>query len=209
MMKRTFDLVGALSLMIVTAPFWLLAVIGIKLSSPGPVFYVAPRVGQGGVNFPMVKFRSMHVTDGSGPAITAPSDTRIFRFGAFLRASKIDEMPQLLNILAGHLSFVGPRPEDPGIVERFYDTEMRKALDYVPGLTSVGSIHYMQNFTETVSMADTEQSYADNILPQKLRLEIEYARQATLLSDIGVILKTGALVITRFLGYIMRLNRHE
>lgn len=205
--KRGFDLVMAFLLLVVTFPFWLLAIIGIKLASPGPIFYIARRVGKGGDTFSMVKFRSMHVSDKVGSAITAPSDSRIFPFGAFIRASKIDEMPQLLNILAGHLSFVGPRPEDPHIVERYYDDEMREALAYVPGLTSVGSIHYMQNFADSVSTADTEQSYADNILRKKLRLEIEYARQATLLSDISVILKTGVLVIGSFLGHFLRSNR--
>lgn len=207
--KRGFDLIIAVLLMIVTSPFWLVAIIGIKLTSPGPVFYIALRVGQGGGTFPMAKFRSMHVSDEAGSAITAPSDSRIFPFGAFMRASKIDEMPQLLNILAGHLSFVGPRPEDPGIVERHYDAEMREALAYVPGLTSVGAIHYMQHFADNVSAADTEQSYAENILRHKLQLEIEYARQATLLSDIGVMLKTGVLVIGGYLGRLMSLNRHE
>jgi len=189
--KRALDLIGVTLAIIVTSPLWLVAFIGICLTSPGPIFFKAQRVGKGGEIFRMYKFRSMHVTpEGTGPAITAPGDTRIFPFGRFLRASKIDELPQAINILRGDISFVGPRPEDPGIVERHYDADLRETLTLTPGLTSEGTLYFLKQFETAVSTDDTEQSYAENILRPKLAHDMAYERKATMWTDLGLMLRT-------------------
>ncbi len=207
--KRLFDLCCATCLLLVSAPLFLIAVVGIKLSSPGPLIYNARRVAKGGGTFEMYKFRSMKVSEVAGPVITAPGDSRVFSFGAFLRATKIDELPQLINVLKGDVSFVGPRPEDPSIVERFYDEDMLKTLEYVPGLTSPGTLHYMKNFAAFVDAGNSEDSYVENILEAKLRIDLEYAMRANLVSDIKLIAATGLFVIVRVVGKLLGKYDHE
>lgn len=116
-MKRTTDIALAVILLILLSPVLLLAAIGVRLSSNGPIFFRAQRVGRDGTQFEMLKFRTMHMHSG-GPVITSHGDSRIFAFGSFLRKFKIDELPQFYNVLKGDLSVVGPRPEDPKIGHR-------------------------------------------------------------------------------------------
>lgn len=196
--KRVFDTVTALILMLVSSPLWLLAAIGILISDGRPIFYQAKRVGRGGTVIEMPKFRSMKNRQSAedGPAITAPGDKRIFPFGKFLRATKIDELPQLLSVVSGALSFVGPRPEDPKIVETYYDGEMWKSLQIVPGLTSAGTIFYMKNFRHVVSIEDSEKSYASNILAKKLAMDMEYEKTSNVFRDIRLIFKTAVVVFS-------------
>jgi len=194
--KRGIDILGGTVAVVLSSPLWLIAVIGIPLASRGPLFYRAMRVGRGGRVFGMYKFRSMHVAgEGTGSAITAPGDPRIFGFGRFLRASKIDELPQVINLLRGDISFVGPRPEDPGIVERFYDDDLRETLSLTPGLTSEGTLYFFDEFEATVSAEDTEQSYADTILRPKLVRDMAYERRATIWTDLSLIFRTGGRVL--------------
>ncbi|HLH31559.1 MAG TPA: sugar transferase, partial [Terriglobia bacterium] len=141
MIARLFDLVLAGLAILVLSPVLLIAAAGIRLSSPGPILYRAKRVGQGGKLFTMYKFRSMHLPKGDYESrITSADDPRVFPLGAWLRFLKIDELPQLFNIIKGEMSVVGPRAEDPLIVEKYYRPEHYETLKMPPGLASPGSI---------------------------------------------------------------------
>ena len=196
--KRALDVVASSLMLIAATPFMLLAVAGIGLSSPGPVFYRARRVGKDGQLFSMLKFRSMRINSDALSAITAPGDSRIFPFGHFIRVTKIDELPQLWNVVVGDMSLVGPRPEDPSIVETDYDERMRLALTVRPGLTSPGTILYMKRFRDTVSAGDTMQSYVSGILREKLETDIAYLAKATVFRDVWLLVQTAGLIVSKF-----------
>lgn len=196
--KRALDIVASSLTLIAATPLMLLAVAGIGLSSPGPVFYRARRVGKDGRLFSMLKFRSMRINSDALSPITAPGDSRIFPFGHFLRVTKIDELPQLWNVVVGDMSLVGPRPEDPSIVETYYDARMRLSLAVRPGLTSPGTILYMKRFREAVSAGDTMQSYVSGILREKLEADIGYLSKATVFRDLAILLHTAGLIILKF-----------
>lgn len=198
-MRRARDIVLALTLLISLSPFLALAAIGVRLSSKGPIFFRAQRVGRGGVHFEMLKFRTMHVHSG-GPVITSRSDNRIFAFGAFLRKSKIDEFPQFYNVLKGDLSMVGPRPEDPKIVTRHYTDWMMETLDVRPGITSPGAVYYYILGEELVDPADPEGSYVKRLLPAKLAVERAYLERATFASDLSVVGLTALAVVGPLFG---------
>ena len=196
--KRLLDVVASSLMLIAATPFMLLAVAGIGLSSPGPVFYRARRVGKDGQLFSMLKFRSMRINSDALSPITAPGDSRIFPFGHFLRVTKIDELPQLWNVLVGDMSLVGPRPEDPTIVETYYDERMRLSLTVRPGLTSPGTILYMKRFRDTVSTGDTMQSYVAGILREKLETDVAYLAKATVFRDVWLLVQTAGLIVSKF-----------
>jgi lipopolysaccharide/colanic/teichoic acid biosynthesis glycosyltransferase len=167
MCKRISDgVIAALGLLIVSPLFLLIAPI-IKLDSPGPVFHRAERIGKDGVPFRLYKFRSM-VADAHrrGPGITAAGDRRVTRVGAFLRRTKLDELPQLINVLRGEMSLVGPRPEDPRYVAH-YTPEQRRVLAARPGITSPASLHY-RNEPAVLSGDDWERIYVETVMPHKL-----------------------------------------
>ena len=139
MIKRAFDLVAAVVIGLVTAPVWALAGLAIRLVDGAPVLHRATRVGRNGASFMLYKFRTMG--SAAGPSVTAQGDPRITRTGSFLRRTKIDELPQLWNVIRGDMSLVGPRPEDPRYVER-YSLEQRRLLSVAPGMTSPATIVY-------------------------------------------------------------------
>jgi lipopolysaccharide/colanic/teichoic acid biosynthesis glycosyltransferase len=199
-MKRFSDIVGALLALSFTWPFLMFAVIGIRLSSAGPVLFRAQRVGRGGAIFEMLKFRTMHVNV-SGAVITAKQDPRIFGFGAFLRKTKIDELPQLWNVLIGDLALVGPRPEDPLIVKQHYVDWMKETLAVLPGVTSPGSIYYYLMCEDLIDPLNPEASYIQQILPAKLAIERAYIDRANVWTDLFVIAKTCLAIVGRGLGY--------
>lgn len=207
--KRLIDGTVAVIALLVLLPILLVTALGIKITSPGPVFYRANRVGKGGSVFSMLKFRTMHVNSDRASAITAPGDRRIFGFGLLLRRLKIDELPQFWNILTGDMSLVGPRPEDPKIVEQNYTGWMRETLLVAPGVTGPGSV-YGYIFGDTLlDDADPEGSYARNLLPPKLALERAYLERADVLSDIGYILLTAWAIVAHVLGSEVRLSRAD
>src|SRR5439155_20641515 len=143
MCKRLFDVVCAGVGLLLAAPLLAIAAIGIRLADPGPVLYRARRMGRGGRPFTMYKLRTMLVDHGSpGSRVTAANDPRVFRFGRFLRASKLDEFPQLVNVLRGEMSIVGPRPEDPDIVLGHYTPIHRETLTVRPGLAGPGRLYH-------------------------------------------------------------------
>lgn len=199
MAKRLFDIVAALVTLGLSAPLILFGMAGIALSSPGPLFYRARRVGRDGRVFLMLKLRSMHVSEG-GAAITSAGDKRVFPFGNLVRKLKIDELPQFLNVLNGDMAIVGPRPEDPGIVSRHYAGWMHETLAVRPGVTSPGAIFYYACGEDLIDADDPEGSYANRILAPKLAIERAYLDRATLWSDLSVMLRTIAAVAGHILG---------
>jgi lipopolysaccharide/colanic/teichoic acid biosynthesis glycosyltransferase len=201
MLRRAIDMVLSLLALLALSPLFLVAASGIWLSSRGPVFYKAKRIGYRCTAFTMYKFRTMHVEQkGYASAITAHNDQRVFGFGSWLRRLKIDELPQLFNILKGDMAFVGPRPEDPRIVQDHYGPLGMETLNVLPGLSSPGSIYYYTHGEETLSTADTEGCYVRELLPTKLALDVVYIREASLLYDMRVILRTLWVILARAVG---------
>lgn len=189
MLKRLFDVVASGAGLIVLSPLLLALALAVKLGSPGPIFYRANRVGRYGVPFKLLKFRSMVINaDQIGPAVTGAVDPRITRVGRFLRRTKLDELPQLINVLRGEMSLVGPRPEDPRYVA-LYTNEQRQVLNVRPGITSPASITYRNEEAMLVG-DDWEKHYVEQIMPAKLVVDLEYARNASLWRDVRVILGT-------------------
>lgn len=188
-MKRLFDIIASALGLVVLSPFILLIALAVKFTSPGPIVYLGTRVGLHGTDFKLYKFRTMVVdADKKGPMVTGARDTRITPTGRFLRNYKLDELPQLFNVLKGDMSFVGPRPEDPKYVE-YYTDEQREVLNVRPGITSPATIEYRHE-EEQLDVDDLETYYIENILPAKLAIDLEYARKASLREDISLILKT-------------------
>ena len=189
MLKRTFDLLASALGLIILSPIFALIALLIRLTSPGPVFYRARRVGQGGREFTLYKFRSMVAdADRRGPGITTAGDPRVTSIGRVLRRTKLDELPQLWNVLRGDMSLVGPRPEDPRYVA-LYTPEQRRVLDVRPGITSLASIEY-RNEEAVLHGPDWEQHYIHEVMPAKLAIDLRYVQRATLFTDLLIILRT-------------------
>lgn len=196
-MKRLFDLVLALCGLILFAPLFLVLAIAIPLESRGPVFYRGVRVGRGGKPFRIFKFRSM-VADAEqkGAASTHERDSRITRCGQWVRRFKLDEIAQLLNVIKGDMSLVGPRPEVQKFVD-LYTEEEKIILSVRPGITDWSSIKF-HNEGEIIAasgIADADEAYAKLIRPEKLRLQMKYVRERTLWIDIKILICT---IITVF-----------
>jgi len=189
MMKRLFDFSSALIGLIVLSPLLLITSVVIKLTSPGPIFHRGERVGWEGKLFDLYKFRTMVADAASmGPGITAQNDQRVTGVGRFLRATKIDELPQLINVLKGDMSLVGPRPEDPRYVEQ-YTPDEKQILKVRPGITSAASLTYRHE-EEILSGPDWEKEYRTKILPGKLAIDLAYLSHRTFWSDLGLIFRT-------------------
>ena len=189
MLKRPFDILASAIGLIILSPVLLGIALVVRLTSPGPALYRAQRVGRFGKEFTLYKFRSMVVgAERYGPGITAAGDIRITRVGRFLRRTKLDELPQLMNVLRGDMSLVGPRPEDPRYVA-LYTPEQRRILEQRPGITSAASLTY-RNEERMLSGDDWERVYVEQVIPAKLTIDLEYAQRATLWRDIGLILRT-------------------
>jgi len=195
-MKRVFDILFAVCFLVVFSPVYLLAYVIIKIVSPGPAFYKAKRVGKDGVLFDCYKFRSMRVDSGKVKLTTLQNDDRIFPFGKFIRKAKIDEMPQVVNILKGEMSVVGPRPEDKENADKVYVGEYKHILDVKPGLTSTASLY---DYTHG-EMYEDEESYEKEFMPKKLKLELYYVEHASFRYDIVLILRTAWLIIQKTCG---------
>jgi lipopolysaccharide/colanic/teichoic acid biosynthesis glycosyltransferase len=221
--KRLLDIVVSLCALIACSPLLLMAAIGVRLSSPGPILYRARRIardrrrdadassrqhgaerrqqsGYWGREFTMYKFRTMRVTSDVTAPITARNDSRVFPFGAFLRATKIDELPELFNVLKGDMSLVGPRPEAPEIVRRHYTSDELTTLQVPPGVTSPGTVYYYTHCEPTLPTDGVVNRYVEELLPAKLALDRVYLKRATLLYDIRVMFRTIAGMTARILG---------
>ena len=190
MAKRAFDLFFSVVGLLVLSPVFALLAVAVKLSDGGPVFYRQQRVGQGGRLFAILKFRSMVVNaEKLGLSVTKEGDPRITRVGRFMRKTKLDELPQLWNVLRGDMSFVGPRPEVPRYVAH-YTTEQRRVLALKPGITDLATLEFRNEEELLRTAADTEKFYMEYCIPRKIELNLAYARQATVWKDVKIILKT-------------------
>ena len=195
--KRLFDIVVSVLSLVIFSPLMLLIAIGVKRGDGGPVFFSQVRVGRGGKDFRIHKFRTMSHRPQTEPglAVTAAGDSRITPSGAKLRHWKFDELPQLGNILKGEMSFVGPRPEVPEMVE-LYTEEQRRVLDARPGMTDFATLEFRNEETILAAEADPKKAYVEKIMPQKIALSLRYLDERSLVTDISLLCKT-ALAIVR------------
>lgn len=193
--KRLFDIGASLLILLIASPFLLLLALAIKLDSPGPVFYRQVRVGRYGKDFRIFKFRTMvQDADKKGLSLTTGHDPRITRVGRFIRKIRLDEFSQLLNVLKGEMSLVGPRPEVRRYVEA-YAPEYWATLLVRPGITAPSSIAF-RNEDEILSAGgDPEEIYIQQILPEKCRLNLEYLKNISVCRDIAVMFQTAAAVL--------------
>lgn len=189
-MKRTFDCVVSAGALIVLAPLLMFAAALVKLTSAGPIFFRQDRVGASFRRFRIYKFRSMVVdAPDNGAVITIGQDPRITPVGRILRAAKIDELPQLFNVLKGDMSFVGPRPEVPKYVEQFR-RDYQEILQISPGITDLASIEYRDEATILALADDPENEYVQRVLPEKIRLAKDYVRRRSFWFDLRIIFMT-------------------
>ena len=196
--RRLLDILLSLTGLLLLAPLFALIALLIRRDSPGPVFYWGPRAGLHGRPFNILKFRTMaeQPKAANGPPITAAGDRRITRIGRFLRDTKLNELPQLWNVLKGQMSFVGPRPEDPGIAAQWPPDARAEILSVRPGITSPASVLYRDE-EQLLDPGDLMRSYLQDVLPSKLRLDQLYVRHRTLLTDLDVLLWTLVVLVPR------------
>ena len=194
--KRVLDVVFCLLAVPLLVPVVALLVVAVKLDSRGPAFFAGNRIGRDGHPFRIVKLRSM-ATGRSGPAITRAGDRRITRVGRLLRATKLDELPQVLNVLRGEMSIVGPRPEDPRYVA-VYTPAQREVLRVRPGMTSSALMRFgnEQAYIERAAPADLDRFYVEELMPQKLSIELAYLRDWTLRKDLAIIARTATRMLS-------------
>lgn len=195
MSKRLFDVVASALGLLLLLPLMLSIATWVRLDSPGPVLFRQTRVGRFGRPFTIHKFRTMRVEPGA--AITVGEDPRITRSGRILRASKLDELPQLWDVLRGAMSLVGPRPELPRYVE-LYPADLREqVLSVRPGITDPASLAFSCEAELLATAADPEREYVEVVMPAKLRLSADYAARASLAADLRLIVRTLARVLSR------------
>lgn len=188
--KRSFDLTASVGGLLVLSPLMLLIAALVKAEDGGTVFFTQERIGRGGRPFRMWKFRTMAPNaEDFGLQLTVTGDRRITRVGACLRRLKLDELPQLFNVLTGDMTMVGPRPEVPKYVA-MYTPEQRSVLELEPGITDRASIIFADESALLAEAADPERYYIEYVVPEKIRLNLEYAECATPLRDLAVVIET-------------------
>ena len=192
--KHLFDFTVALAGLVCLSPVFFILSLLIKLDSQGPIFYKGLRVGKDGKLFGMYKFRTMVTNaDKIGGSSTPDDDPRITRMGKFLRATKLDELPQLINVVKGDMSFVGPRPQVKWAVD-LYTTRERQVLAVLPGITDYASLRFPNEGEILRGSKDPDKDYMDKIHPEKMRLSLEYIQTRSLLLDLQIIIQTLAAV---------------
>lgn len=195
-MKRIFDFLLSLFGLLILAPILLILALLIKLDSKGPVFYRQVRVGKDNKDFKIFKFRTMHINaDKLGLLTVGDRDPRVTNIGVFLRKYKLDELPQLINVLTGNMSFVGPRPEVRKYVN-LYSTEDMEILNVKPGITDYASIAYRDEAEIIRKATDPEKAYIEDIMPEKIKLNKVYISNYGILTDIKIIFKTFASILS-------------
>jgi lipopolysaccharide/colanic/teichoic acid biosynthesis glycosyltransferase len=199
MAKRAFDLLVATAALLLLAPLLLGVALLIKLDSPGPVFFRQERVGRFGVPFRIHKFRTMRA-GAAGLAITVGADPRITRAGTFLRRTRLDELPQFIDVLQGTMSLVGPRPEVPRYVALYPPALRERALAVRPGITDPVSLDYIDEAALLAAAADPEREYVERILPVKVQRAADYAEQASLATDMAVLWRTVGVLLGKARG---------
>jgi lipopolysaccharide/colanic/teichoic acid biosynthesis glycosyltransferase len=196
-MIRLFDIFFSFLGLLFLSPVFLLIAIAIKMDSRGGVFFIQERLGKDRKPFGLIKFRSMKTqAEKMGQLTVGSSDSRITDTGKFLRKFKIDELPQLLNVLKGEMSLVGPRPEVPKYV-KYYNSDQIRVLNVRPGMTDRASIEFIDENDILAKSKDPEQTYIKEVLPAKLKLSLEYAQNPRLIEYFRIVLKT----IFKILGY--------
>jgi lipopolysaccharide/colanic/teichoic acid biosynthesis glycosyltransferase len=189
-LKRIFDILLSGFGLLLLMPLFLVIILWVKFDSRGPAFYKQLRVGQNNRDFMLLKFRSMRLgSDKSGLLTIGGRDPRVTRSGYFIRKYKIDELPQLINVLIGEMSLVGPRPEVRKYVD-LYNLEQRKVLLVKPGITDLASLEYFNENELLAQSTDPERTYIDSVMPDKLKLNLKYIDQAGLIADVKIILRT-------------------
>ncbi|HUD71669.1 MAG TPA: sugar transferase [Dongiaceae bacterium] len=194
--KRALDLVLAAPALLLLAPLLLLIAVAVRVSMGPPVLFRHERIGRDGRPFRLLKFRSMRPSPPDSAAITSAGDPRITPAGRLLRRTKLDELPQLFNVIRGEMSLVGPRPEVPRYVQR-YTPEQRRVLDVPPGLTDPASLCYRDEeaILGRVREADRERYYVEELAPRKIALSLAYITEAGIGADLKVMLRTGLAVL--------------
>ncbi|QNP50600.1 sugar transferase [Diaphorobacter aerolatus] len=184
------DLLGASLVLLLCSPVLLACAVAVKASSPGPVLFRQDRVGLGGKRFRIRKFRTMHVTDGAGPQVTAAGDARITAVGRVLRRSKLDELPQLIDVLVGNMSLVGPRPEVPRYIAQYPEEVRAKILSVRPGITDNAAIAFRDEERMLAASSDVERTYVEQIMPIKQRYYLDYVAHRSVAGDLAIIGRT-------------------
>lgn len=198
MFKRGFDVIFAISGLLFLSPLLVIVAAWVKIDSPGPIFFRQERVGRQGAVFRILKFRSMsHAQVERGRLITVANDERVTRVGALIRACKIDELPQLYNVLIGDMSMVGPRPEVPKYVAMYPDLERSVIQTVRPGITDVASLMFRDEARLLGGAVDPEEMYVKEILPVKVVIYSDYVRTRSFWGDLVIIVKTVAAVVSR------------
>ena len=193
--KRTFDLLFTTIGLVLLSPLFLLGILLAKLQSKGPIFYKAKRVGRGEVIFEMYKFRTMIVNaDTLGGSLTTYRDDRITSIGRFLRWTKLDELPNLINVIKGEMSLIGPRPEAPDYV-KYYTQTQKQVLQVKPGMTGPSQLANRDEEEKLKGQLDAENYYITELMPKKLALDLHYVATQSIATDIGWLLKTFWVVI--------------
>lgn len=196
MLKRLFDLIFSGLGLIFLAPFLMLIALAIMLESRGGIFYLQTRVGKGNKDFSIYKFRTMYSgSDKKGLLTVGARDSRITRIGFFLRKYKLDEFPQLINVLKGDMSLVGPRPEVRKYVA-LYNPEQMRVLEVKPGITDYASIEYANENELLAKAKDPERYYIEEIFPAKIQLNMKYIRDKSPMKDVKIILQTLKKIIS-------------
>jgi lipopolysaccharide/colanic/teichoic acid biosynthesis glycosyltransferase len=191
MIKRVFDLVSASLGLLALAPLFLIVAVLIKRESDGPVFFRQVRVGRHGVPFRIIKFRTMRGDEPTaGPILTIGDNPRVTAIGGFLRRTKIDELPQLINVVAGDMSLVGPRPEVPRYVEKWTAEQKTIILSVRPGITGPASVKFRNQTELLATYADPEKAYETIVMQEKLAICADYIRRATFWTDLKLIVQT-------------------
>ncbi len=196
MLKRLFDILFSLVLIIILLPLFVIMAVLVKLDSKGPVFYLQTRVGKGGKDFKLFKYRTMYVdADKRGLLTVGHRDNRITKAGYYLRKYKVDELPQLFNVIKGDMSVVGPRPEVRKYVD-LYNKEQQKVVSIQPGITDYASIEFVNENELLKNADDPEQLYIHEIMPKKLDLNLKYIENRHFFKDLKIILLTIKAIFT-------------
>ena len=196
MTKRFFDIVVAAFALVLLSPLLLGIVLAVRFDSRGPALYRQERVGRHGVPFRIHKFRTMR-HGAEGLLLTLPGDLRVTRVGAWLRRTRLDELPQLIDVLQGTMSLVGPRPDEPRSVAQYPAALRDRVLAVRPGITDPASLAHLNEAALLARAADPEREYIEHILPLKLQHAADYAEHATLATDLAVLWRTLRALLTR------------
>ena len=194
--KRAMDVGGVLLALPLALPLMAAIALWVRVDSPGPALFRQQRVGRGGRLFCMLKFRTMHAQS-AGPQITATGDTRITRAGRWLRAAKLDELPQLINVLRGDMSLVGPRPEVPRYIALYSEDVRRQILSVRPGITDRAAIEFRDEECLLAQSSDPERTYVERIMPVKQRLYLDYVARHSVPGDVAILVQTVLVVLRR------------